>query len=161
MKVIMTCGKPCSGKTTYAKAYREQHNAVLLSADELMLSLFGNDAGEKHDEYVEKIKAYLLRKSVELVPCGVNVVLDWGLWTKAERSAVREFYHRNGISCEIHYLDIDDETWRKRIMARNTAIFAGKSDDYYVDDALVAKFESIFEEPDKNEVDFWMAQEKK
>ena len=39
--------------------------------------------------------------------------------------------------------------------------FAGKSDDYYVDDALVAKFESIFEEPDKNEVDFWMAQEKK
>ena len=57
MKVIMTCGKPCSGKTTYAKAYCERHNAVLLSADELMLSLFGNDAGEKHDEYVEKIKA--------------------------------------------------------------------------------------------------------
>ena len=66
MKVIMTCGKLCSGKTTYAKAFCEQHNAVLLSADELMLSLFGHDAGEKHDEYVEKIKAYLLRKSVSI-----------------------------------------------------------------------------------------------
>lgn len=49
-KVVMTCGKLCSGKTTYAKKLQKESKAVILSVDEIMLALFGQDAGEKHDD---------------------------------------------------------------------------------------------------------------
>ena len=35
-KVILICGKICSGKSTYAEWLRVQNNAVLLSIDEIM-----------------------------------------------------------------------------------------------------------------------------
>ena len=46
-KVIMTCGKICSGKSTYAQKLRLEYSAVILSVDEITLALFGNEAGRK------------------------------------------------------------------------------------------------------------------
>jgi len=46
-KVIMTCGKICSGKSTYAKQICIENHAVILSVDEIMLSIFGQHSGEK------------------------------------------------------------------------------------------------------------------
>ena len=63
-KVIMTCGKICSGKTTYAEKMRRELSAVILSVDEIMLAVFGSDAGDKHDEYVKRIKNYLLNNII-------------------------------------------------------------------------------------------------
>ena len=50
-KVIMTCGKICCGKTTYARCLQAAGNAVILSIDEITLSLFPEGAGEMHDTY--------------------------------------------------------------------------------------------------------------
>ena len=36
------------------------------SVDEIMLALFGQDAGEKHDDYVAGIKEYLYHSSEEV-----------------------------------------------------------------------------------------------
>lgn len=55
-KVILICGKICSGKSTYAEQVRIQKQAALLSVDEITLALFGQYCGDKHDEYVERIK---------------------------------------------------------------------------------------------------------
>ena len=43
-KVIMTCGRICCGKTTYAQKLREERNAVILSIDEITLTLFPEGA---------------------------------------------------------------------------------------------------------------------
>ena len=51
-KVYMTCGRICSGKSTYAQTLRQKYSAVILSVDEITLALFGQDAGENHDAYV-------------------------------------------------------------------------------------------------------------
>ena len=91
-KVIMTCGKLCSGKTTYAKKKKKEGKDVILSIDEIMLTVFGQDAGEKHDDYVAKAQEYLYKKSLELIGSGTDVILDWGFWTKAERDRARKFY---------------------------------------------------------------------
>lgn len=40
-KVILICGKRCSGKSTYAERLRDKNNAVILSVDEIMLGVFG------------------------------------------------------------------------------------------------------------------------
>lgn len=155
-KVIMICGKICCGKSTYARQLRLKEKAVILSIDEIMLSIFGQYAGEKHDEYSEGTQKYLLNKSLEFIKAGINIILDWGFWTKEKRDFAREFYSARNISCEFHYLDISDETWKARIQKRNAAVFAGETVDYFVDENLLAKAKALFETPDKNEIDVWV-----
>ncbi len=152
-EVIMTCGKICSGKSTYAQNLSKQLGAVILSIDELMLSVLGSDTGEMHDEYVRRCEMYLYKKSAEIVAAGTDVILDWGFWTKKQRSFAREFYRELGIKCELHYITVSDDEWRKRIMRRNAEVEAGRSDAYFIDDGLAAKFESIFQMPDESEID--------
>lgn len=77
-KVIMTCGRICSGKSTYAQKLRLEYSAVILSVDEITLALFGNEAGEKLDDYVCRAEKYLYDKSLEIIETGTNVILDWG-----------------------------------------------------------------------------------
>ena len=115
-KVILICGKICSGKSTYAEQMRVQNHAALLSVDEITLALFGQHCGDKHDDYVERTQNYLFDKSLELIEAGINVVLDWGFWMKEERDYAREFYNGRNIECEFHYIDISDETWKTRLM---------------------------------------------
>ncbi len=152
-KVIMVCGKICSGKSTYAEQLRRENNAVLLSIDEIMLAMFGQYVGEMHDEYVAHTEKYLYGKSLEIVGSGINIVLDWGVWTKAERAEAREFYKSRGIDYELHYIDVSDEVWRERINKRNSAISNGRLDAYYIDENLAAKFGAIFEPPNDEEID--------
>lgn len=154
-KVILICGKICCGKTTYSEQIREKENAVILSVDEIMLSIFGQHAGEKHDEYANNTQRYLFDKSVEFVNAGVNVILDWGFWTKTNRDKAREFYKARGIDTEMHYIDICDETWEQRLAYRNAKVEAGQTDAYFVDENLANKFAAIFETPDKEEIDVW------
>lgn len=152
-KVILICGRICCGKTTYAEKLCAENNAILLSIDEITLALFGQHCGDKHDEYVERTEKYLLNKSLELIQMDINVVLDWGFWTKAERGSVKEFYKSRNIECEFHYIDISDETWKNRLNNRNIAVLAEETNAYYVDDNIAAKFASIFEVPNKAEID--------
>ena len=151
-KVYLICGKICCGKTTYAQKICNENNAMLLSVDEITLALFGQHCGDKHDEYVERTEKYLLNKSMEVINKDINVVLDWGFWTKLERLAVKEFYESRGIEYELHYIDVSEETWQYRLKKRNNAVLAEETSAYYVDDNLAAKFASIFEIPDKDEI---------
>lgn len=155
-KVYIMCGKIGSGKSTLAAALRIKYNAVILSVDEIMLALFGQDAGDKHDFYVGKAEEYLYQKSLEIIETGTNVVLDWGFWTKREREAARGFYSPRNIDCVFYYIDIDYDQWQSRLEQRNKAVLAGKSSSYYVDEGLARKFEAAFEAPDKNEIDVWV-----
>lgn len=155
-KVIMTCGRICSGKSTYAEQIRTKNSAAILSVDEIMLALFDQNIGDKHDEYVERTEKFLFDKSVKLVETGINVILDWGFWTKEERRFARGFYNSRNIECEFHYIDISDEEWKLRLDKRNKSVLAGKSGNYFVDDGLAKKFASIFEMPGKEEIDVWV-----
>ncbi len=152
-KVILICGKICSGKSTYAEEIRIQNKAVLLSVDEIMLNVFGQYAGERHDEYVKNLQSYLFDKSLEIVQTGSDVILDCGFWTKEHRDHAKEFYRKRGIPCELHYIDISDEEWRQRLKKRNNAVSAGETDAYYVDETLKEKFEKGFDPPSEDEID--------
>ena len=155
-KVYMTCGKICSGKSTYSQKLRKEHKAVILSVDEITLALFGLDVGEKHDLYVERAENYLFEKSLEIIESGINVILDWGFWTKRERDFARKHYGDKKIECEFHYIDISDEEWARRLAKRNAAITSGELDAYYVDEGLTQKFKDMFEVPAKSEIDVWV-----
>ncbi|MBO7396246.1 MAG: ATP-binding protein [Ruminococcus sp.] len=152
-KVIMLCGKLCSGKSTYSALLRDELGAVALSVDELMIALLGRETGEMHDEYVRRAKGYLFGKAAEIALAGTDVVLDQGFWSRAERRQAREFFASRGVDYELHFLRVSDEEWARRIDKRNSEVAAGRSDAYYVDEGLREKFISLFEEPDADESD--------
>ena len=118
-KVIMTCGRICCGKSTYARKLQENRNAVVLSIDDITLTLFPEGAGEMHDTYVLRAEQYLLSLSLQILESGVDVILDWGLWTRAQRDRLRAFYTGHGVENEIHYLRLSPEEWERRIRKRN------------------------------------------
>ena len=154
-KVILICGKIASGKSVYAERIKKQENAVLLSVDELVLSVLGSELGDKHDEITERVQAYLFDKSLEIVNAGANALLDWGFWTRERRQAARDFYASRGVACEFHYIDTPDEVWRRNIEIRNAAVLAGRSDAYFVDEGLMKKLEAAFQVPEREEIDVW------
>ncbi len=154
-KVILICGKICAGKTFYAQKLMKENSAVLLSSDELFSSLFHPNENEYHDKIIKNVHKFLLSKSVEILHCGAEVVLDWGFWTEAERKCISAFYKEKNIQTEWHYLDISKEKWSKNIEQRNADVTDGKSTDYYVDSGLLQKLESLFEVPAREEIDVW------
>lgn len=157
-KVFMICGKICSGKSTQAKKIRSRCQAVILSVDEIIRALFGQDVGKVLDDYVDKTKKYLYQKSLELIDSDIDVILDWGFWTREEREYARCFYSSRNIECEMQYLDIDSDEWRMRVQKRNQSVQEQKSSAYYVSEGLVDKFENVFQKPERDEVDVWIKQ---
>ena len=90
--VVLICGRICCGKTTYAQTLCKDRRAVLLSVDEIMLGIFGQHCGDRHDEYAAGTQKYLYAKSLELLGAGIDVILDWGFWTGEVRSKAKEYY---------------------------------------------------------------------
>ena len=86
-KVILICGKISAGKTHYAKSLLKKNNAVLLSADEITIALFGTEVGEEHNLIVERTQKYLLNKSLEI--WRVNREVD----KKKKRNCGRKYYY--------------------------------------------------------------------
>lgn len=151
-KVLIMCGKICSGKSTYAEKLKLENKAVILSVDELTLALFENQAGEKLDFYIEKLKEYFLKKSLDIVEAGADVILDWGFWTKKERDYAREFYDSRNISYQFYYMNVGIDEWKKRILKRNQEIKREQLEAYPIDKGLLSKVEKMFEEPDRKEL---------
>ncbi|MBQ9151747.1 MAG: ATP-binding protein [Clostridia bacterium] len=152
-KIILLCGKLCAGKTTYARRLAPELGAVILSVDEIMLSLFGQHLGDDHDRVAALTRDYLYRKSLEILDSGIPVILDWGFWTRDDRMATRAFYESRGLSCELHYIDVSRDGWEANIAARNALVEADPTAAYYVDENLLRKLEGRFQPPDEDETD--------
>ncbi|MBR6642668.1 MAG: AAA family ATPase [Lachnospiraceae bacterium] len=161
-KIIAICGKICCGKTYYANQIKEKEKAVILSCDELTKDLFDNDLGEKHDEMALRIWSYFKKKSVELVNIGCTVILDWGFWSIENRRSLTEFCRSQNVHCEWHYIDVNDQTWKRNIEERNCRVLNGQGgSDYYLDEGLMGKLLSMWEAPSKDEIDVWHTLERK
>lgn len=155
-KIYLICGKIGSGKTYYARELLEDVRTVALSCDEFTKAVFDNELGGRHDAIMSNIRTYFLQKAVEICTCGVNVVLDWGFWTRIERAEITEFLNKSQVLFEWHYMDISDERLRENITVRNQSLtYSADSSDYYVDNGLLEKCLSQFEEPEPSEVDVW------
>lgn len=151
-EVILVCGKICSGKTVYAAELMKKRNCVVLSCDEITLTLEKYLSGN-FDEMITALKNYLCHKACEIILAGANVIIDFGNWTFAERESLKKFFTQKNIKTELHYIKVSDEIWEKRIEKRNRDVQLGLTEAYYLDDGLKAKFLSRFEEPSADEID--------
>lgn len=155
-KVIALCGKICSGKTFYANKIKEEKNAVILSTDEVTFYLMDNEQGERYDDFAKRVNEYLMKKAIDIVRAGANVILDWGFWSKKERINLTNYYKKNNIPVEWHYVDVTQEKWQDLIKKRNELIVSGQEEySFYFDDGLKKKLLDSFNEPSKEEMDIW------
>ena len=156
-KLIAICGKVCSGKSYYAATLKEKENAVILSCDDVTMTLFDNDLGDNHDVMVKKIMTHLKDVSLKIIATGTNVILDWGFWSKKDREELTEYYKNNDVPIEWHYICVDDQTWEKNIEERNKRVEAGNGgSDFHVGEGLKNKVLSRWIEPTKEEIDVWI-----
>jgi predicted kinase len=117
-RLILTCGLPGTGKTTLAIQIAADRGAVRLTKDEWLWALGSSPWDEAANERIEQ---QLWRLAQEMLSHGLSVVLDFGLWGRAERDEMRVVARGLGVGVELHYLDVPtDELWR-RIEVRNSA----------------------------------------
>lgn len=159
MKVILICGKLCSGKSVYAEKVRAEEKAVILSCDELMLALFDERLGARHEEVSAAVQEYLFKKAIETAQAGANVILEWGFWTEAQRRAAERRLDESGVARERRYVDVSEETWKRNIAKRNAAVQAGMQGTYFVDEGLLEKMKALFETPEPEKIDVWYENE--
>ena len=155
-KVIIVCGKICSGKSYYSNSIKDFLNAVIISPDEATYELINNEQGEFYNVFSERLNKYLTKKVGEIAQAGANVIFERGLWSSESRKEIREYYKNMNVECEIHYVCVDDDTWKQNIIERNNRIDEGKGgSDFYLDEGLLKKLESKWEEPSREEIDVW------
>jgi predicted kinase/SAM-dependent methyltransferase len=144
--LFLTVGLPGAGKTTRARQLAAEFNALRLTPDEWMIPLFGdNDANGKRDV----LEARLLRLALNALRLGVAVVLDYGCWSRDERSAIRWLVEDAGGSFELVYLPVDEETQRARIAHRQAT---APHETYPMSEQNLVRWRALFQEPDAAEI---------
>jgi predicted kinase len=108
---------PGAGKTTLAKQLAADRGAVRLTSDEWLWAIGSTPWDTPTHERVER---QLWQLAQQILRLGLSVVLDYGLWTRAERDELRCGARDLGVGVELHFLDLPvDELWR-RVDARNS-----------------------------------------
>lgn len=115
--VTLMCGKIASGKTTEAEKIAKT-GAVLLSCDELMLTVFTECLGSKHAETERRCLKYLFHMAKQLDEKGIDSVIDAGFWSREERSEAEAYFDAAGVLFEWKKVEAPDDIRRQRIKAR-------------------------------------------
>ena len=139
-------GLPGSGKTTRAREIEVSLSALRLTPDEWMIPLFGDSEVNGKRDVLEGRLVWLALRALRL---GINVVLDFGVWSKDERSALRHLASSVGASCELVYLEIEDHEQRTRIQDR---LVVEPASTFAMTDDELSKFRRLFEAPDSAEL---------
>ena len=91
-----------AGKTTLAKELERRHAAVRFTPDEWMARLFGEDPpAELFEASAGAILAIMEPLWLRCLSLGVDVVLDYGLWRRAERDYIRGLVQGCGGLCQL------------------------------------------------------------
>lgn len=114
--LILMCGLPGAGKTTSAKRLEVERNALRFTPDEWMAALAIDLFNEGSRAAVEQMQWTVAARALDL---GVNVILDWGFWSRAEREDYRERAALLNARTEVHFLALSREQLWQRLQERN------------------------------------------
>ncbi|BEL06654.1 hypothetical protein Q0Z83_048450 [Actinoplanes sichuanensis] len=141
-RAVLMVGLPGAGKTTRARGYA----ALRLTPDDWMIPLFG-------DSYADgkrwTLEGRLILVALPALRLGTDVVLDFGLWGRDERSALRWLITSIGADCVIDYLPVDREVQLARIAHRQAT---EPSTTFPMSETEVDLWREQFQAPDQAEL---------
>jgi predicted kinase len=110
--MLLMVGLPGAGKTTRAKELAAANRALRLTPDHWMIPLFGEPMADGMRFVLE---GRLISVALQALRLGTSVVLDFGLWGRDERSALRWLARSAGAACQVIYLPVDKDVQLARI----------------------------------------------
>jgi predicted kinase len=144
--LFLMVGLPGAGKTTRARELALVHDALRLTPDEWHLLLLGTSL--RADGKRDVLEAQMISIALRTLRLGTSVVLDFGLWGRDERSALRWLAGEAGASCQIVYLPVDLDVQLARIANREDRTAA----EYFpMPKADVVRWRAQFQVPDAAE----------
>jgi predicted kinase len=144
-RLVVITGLPGSGKTTLAVALADSMPACRMCPDDWMMAS-GIDLWDESAR--AQIEALQLTLSLDLLRTGQNVVIEWGVWTRTERDALRDAARSIGAPVELRYAAADiDELWR-RIVERNSE---GRWGSRSIQRVELDEWEKIYQPPTDGE----------
>lgn len=118
--VHMVHGYLGAGKTTFSKRLEQELPAVRFSPDEWMVTLYGHDPPAEHfEDYLNRVFVITHDTWRKVTRAGVDVVLDFGFWSRRLRDETRGMAAELGATTRIYALRCAEETARRRCLARN------------------------------------------
>jgi predicted kinase len=146
-RMFVMVGLPSAGKTSRARELASRWNALRLTPDEWMIPLFGQEQPEGRRNVLE---GRLIWVALSALRIGVNVVLDFGVWARVERSALRALAASVGGSSELVYLQVDEEEQWRRVQAR---ALTDAATTFAMTKADLERWRPIFQPPDATELE--------
>jgi predicted kinase len=144
--LFVMVGLPATGKTTRAKRIEADRRALRLTPDEWMIPLFNeNDAGGKRNV----LEGRFIWLALRALRNGNDVILDFGVWAKVERNALRALAAEVGAACELVYLEVDEEEQRRR---RDGRASTDSELTFYITDNDLTDYRRRFAPPDDREL---------
>ena len=148
--LFLICGLPGAGKTTLARQLEATHAALRLCPDEWIAPLLADAANiAELDRLRSPVEALQWEMALRVLALGLNVVLEWGFWSRAERDGYRAKAEAIGAQVELRYLDVGrDELWA-RLSKRNANLPKGT---FVVSEDQLDLWSSWFEVPTADEL---------
>lgn len=144
-------GLPGSGKTTWARQIADITGAIRLTPDEWQTRLRGNDAYlPDHDRLHDSVEAIMRDLAEDLLQRGVDVILDFGFWSRQERDELRFFARGLGADCTTHYAAASHAVLERRRVER---IADAPADKFCFSAATLAEWIGRFEPPNASELE--------
>lgn len=113
--LYLTVGLPGTGKTTAARRIEDEQGALRLTKDEWMKALYGRDNPASASDVIE---GRLIQIGMRALALGINVVIDYGLWSRDERSALRQAATDIGAAVVLCYFELPVAEQRQRLNKR-------------------------------------------
>lgn len=115
-----------AGKTTLAKRLEAELPAIRFTHDEWMAALYGSDPpAERFGEYYRRVSGVMEGVWVRCLELGLDVVLDFGLWTRRDRDTLRARVASVGAETRLYALGGTDEELWARVERRNQELESG------------------------------------
>lgn len=138
-------GLPAAGKTTLVRQLERERSALRLTTDEWMIPLFGGpEETDAARAARDRVEALLFEVACRALQLGIDVVLDFGCWSRAERERFRAGATRVGANSVLYFLDVPEDVLVTRVEARNASL---PPDTYHIDPALVRAWARVHFEP--------------
>ncbi|EJC85544.1 putative kinase [Rhizobium leguminosarum bv. trifolii WSM2297] len=144
--LYLTCGLPGSGKTSLAKIIEQEASALRLTGDDWMHKLYPGISTAEAETGPCRVRVESLQWEIALraIRLECNVVVDWGVWSRAERDACRDEARAAGARVVLCFLDVPfDELW-DRVSRRNAELPVGTFD---ISRADLLRWSKLFEPP--------------
>jgi predicted kinase len=142
-----------AGKTTFARRLESDLPAMRFSHDEWMTRLYGQDpAADEFPILVDRVSEQIGLLWPRCLELGVDVVLDFGFWSRKQRDETRATAFALGAGTRLYRLTCTEEEAWQRIEHRNRNLDGSLFVSRNTFAVLKGRFEPLADEEERIEI---------